>query len=99
MGNCCGKQSSNNFEGDGRTLGSVPPSQPVNARVTPAQPPKRNAYTPTPAGGRTLGSSVDAGRNDPKSAAARAAEVRHRHTVPTSPCKEKSGRMTMSVWI
>ncbi|GAB7348567.1 hypothetical protein MBLNU459_g6957t1 [Dothideomycetes sp. NU459] len=76
MGNCFGKQSSSadNFQSPGRSLGSASsPPQPAAARV-PA--PKKPSYTPTPAGGRTVGSSPAAAGDDPKSAAARAAEER-----------------------
>ncbi|KAL1306899.1 hypothetical protein AAFC00_005543 [Neodothiora populina] len=74
MGNCFGKQSTK-FEGEGRTLGSTPPARPVNYGTSDSTA-KKSSYTPTPAGGRTLGSSTKATGNDPKSAAARAAEER-----------------------
>ncbi|KAF1356823.1 hypothetical protein BDV97DRAFT_342751 [Delphinella strobiligena] len=74
MGNCFGKQSSS-FQGEGRSLNSAPAPRPVNTNDS-APPPKKPSYTPTPSGGRTLGSSPTAGENDAKSAAARAAEER-----------------------
>lgn len=95
MGNCFGKQSSN-FDGEGRTLGSTPPARPANYGSTAQPAPKKSSYTPTPSGGRTLGSSVDIGGNDPKSAAARAAEVRTYH-MPQQPIS--SSRMVTSVWL
>jgi hypothetical protein len=70
MGNLCGKQSKDNFEGQGRTLGSAP------APVTRASIPN-NVATPRPKVGgppRTLGESNRG--DDPKAAAAAAAEVR-----------------------
>jgi hypothetical protein len=70
MGNLCGKQSKDNFEGQGRTLGSAP------APATKASIPS-NVATPKPKVGgppRTLGESNRA--DDPKAAAAAAAEVR-----------------------
>lgn len=71
MGNCFGKESKG-FEGEGRTLGSTPNARPANYGSTNT-PNKKPSYTPTPSGGRTLGATSDA--DDPKSAAARAAEV------------------------
>ncbi|EOA81883.1 hypothetical protein ACJQWK_05050 [Exserohilum turcicum] len=70
MGNLCGKQSKDNFEGQGRTLGSAP--EPATRASVPS-----NATAPKPKVGgppRTLGDSnrVD----DPKAAAAAAAEAR-----------------------
>jgi hypothetical protein len=69
MGNLCGKQS-NNFEGQGRTLGSAP------APVTKASVPINVTTQKPKIGGppRTLGESN--GRDGPKAAAAAAAEVR-----------------------
>jgi hypothetical protein len=82
MGNLCGKQSKDdNFEGPGRVLGSAP--QPatnakasVPARVagsqTQASSPKAKVGGPA----RTLGRGEESSRDDPRSAAAAAAEVR-----------------------
>jgi hypothetical protein len=69
MGNLCGKQS-NNFEGQGRTLGSAP------APVTKASVPSNVTIQKPKIGGppRTLGESN--GGDGPKAAAAAAAEVR-----------------------
>lgn len=74
MGNCCGSESKN-FAGEGRTLGAQPANAPPrsdNARA--AAPPKISG----PQGGRTLGKNSQApgDSQDPKAAAARAAEVR-----------------------
>jgi hypothetical protein len=78
MGNICGKESatSDSFSTPGRTLGSsAAQSQPTRASV----PAKVISSTP----GRTLGGreSPEAERRDARSAAARAAEVRHLWTV------------------
>lgn len=68
MGNLCGKQSSDNFEGQGRTLGSAP-APATKASIPSNVAPKRTVGGPP----RTLGdSNVE---NDPKAAAAAAAEV------------------------
>ena len=75
MGNCCGTPKDENFKGDGQTLGAAPanaPPQQGNARA--AAPPKPKG----PQGpGRTLGKNPQDGGSaeDPKAAAARAAEV------------------------
>lgn len=70
MGNLCGKQSKDNFEGQGRTLGSAP------APATKASLPSTAGAQKPKVGGpsRTLGESNSA--SDPKAAAAAAAEVR-----------------------
>ena len=69
MGNLCGKQSKDNFEGQGRTLGSAP------APATRASIPSNVAPAKPKVGGppRTLGESNR--EDDPKAAAAAAAEV------------------------
>ncbi|KAL0261163.1 hypothetical protein SLS55_004859 [Diplodia seriata] len=68
MGNLCGKQSkSDHFTGPGRTLGAAPPPS-DNARASIPASKKSN--------GRTLGGPEASGGDDPRSAAARAAEVR-----------------------
>jgi hypothetical protein len=73
MGNLCGKQSKDNFEGQGRTLGSAP------APATRASVPNNVAQPKPKVGGppRTLGESNR--EDDPKAAAAAAAEVRSRN--------------------
>ncbi|KAK8196154.1 hypothetical protein BKA81DRAFT_149632 [Phyllosticta paracitricarpa] len=79
MGNCCGKESSN-FSGPGRTLGSAPPTARSDATTLPPARPHNYGATqskPTTQGpGRTLGTQSAAGANNPRSAAAQAAEVR-----------------------
>lgn len=73
MGNLCGKQSKDdNFAGPGRTLGSAPPPS-DNAR---ASIPAAKKQSPLQGNGRTLGAPGESSGNDPRSAAARAAEVR-----------------------
>ncbi|KAH9865596.1 hypothetical protein J1614_009181 [Plenodomus biglobosus] len=70
MGNLCGKESkSDNFDGQGRTLGSAP------APATKASVPSNVAQSKPKVGGppRTLGEGNS--RDDPKAAAAAAAEV------------------------
>ncbi|CAA9958657.1 hypothetical protein CFE70_002174 [Pyrenophora teres f. teres 0-1] len=69
MGNLCGKQSKDNFEGQGRTLGSAP--EPATRASIPS-----NVTAKPKVGGppRTLGDSNRA--DDPKAAAAAAAEAR-----------------------
>ncbi|KAI8941351.1 hypothetical protein NX059_002576 [Plenodomus lindquistii] len=72
MGNLCGKESkSDNFDGQGRTLGSAP------APATKASVPSNVAQSKQPKVGgppRTLGEGNS--RDDPKAAAAAAAEAR-----------------------
>lgn len=77
MGNLCGKQSKDGFDGPGRTLGSapapttkasVPPG--ANAKVSAGSAQKRTVGGPP----RTLGEGNTG--SDPRSAAAAAAEVR-----------------------
>ncbi len=76
MGNLCGKQSKDGFDGPGRTLGSAPApatkaSVPAGAATANAKsPPKRTVGGPP----RTLGESNS--EADPRSAAGAAAEVR-----------------------
>lgn len=82
MGNLCGKQSKDPFAGQGRTLGSAqPPPQRTTAPV-PTQPRESQ--------GRTVG-GMERSSDDPRAAAARAAEVR-RPTHPSPP------PMTTRVW-
>ncbi|KAK3672260.1 hypothetical protein LTR78_007800 [Recurvomyces mirabilis] len=72
MGNCCGSEDKN-FSGEGRTLGAQPASAPARTgNASAAAPPKIGGV------GRTLAgkdSSPSSGQ-DPKAAAARAAEER-----------------------
>ncbi|WPG99147.1 Hypothetical protein R9X50_00195800 [Acrodontium crateriforme] len=68
MGNCCGKESPN-FAGEGRTLAATPAQAPPQTSNPRAGLPK------TTSPGRTLGTASDQ-NNDPKAAAARAAEER-----------------------
>lgn len=71
MGNLCGKESKDNFDGPGRTLGSAPaPATKASVPSSANAPPKRTVGGPP----RTLGEGNTG--NDPKAAAAAAAEVR-----------------------
>lgn len=105
MGNCCGKQS-DAFTGEGRTLGAQPanaPSRSENARA--AAPPKISS----PQGGRTLGKNPQAPSEsqDPKAAAARAAEVRSVSSststtapiVGSKPRYAAGSRMVATAWL
>ncbi|KAH7388877.1 hypothetical protein BKA66DRAFT_415081 [Pyrenochaeta sp. MPI-SDFR-AT-0127] len=76
MGNLCGKQSKDNFEGQGRTLGSAP------APATKASIPSSVAAPKPKVGGpaRKLGEGNSG--NDPKAAAAAAAEARANKSSP-----------------
>ena len=69
MGNCCGKKSSDNFANPGRTLGSASSAhQPSSDQV-----PSKIASTRRSLGGAPTGG--DGTGDDPRAAAARAAEV------------------------
>jgi hypothetical protein len=68
MGNLCGKESKDNFGGQGRTVGDAP-AQATRATIPSGVAPKRTVGGPP----RTLGESNI--ENDPKAAAAAAAEV------------------------
>ncbi|TIA50044.1 hypothetical protein D6C79_03266 [Aureobasidium pullulans] len=90
MGNCFGKPKSDNFSGSGQTL--------ANANSTPAPKPVIAApnktvsasYAPTPAQGRVVGGSSPApSSNDPRVAAAMAAEERLR----SSQSKSQKGKL------
>ncbi|KAL1382604.1 hypothetical protein HDK64DRAFT_283459 [Phyllosticta capitalensis] len=79
MGNCCGKES-DNFTGPGRTLGSsAPPTARSDATTLPPARPHNYGATQSRATaqgpGRTLGTGGATDGNDPRSAAAQAAEV------------------------
>lgn len=76
MGNLCGKESKDNFEGQGRTLGSAPAPATKASVPSSASAPKRTVGGPP----RTLGDGNT--NNDPKAAAAAAAEVRTILSVP-----------------
>lgn len=73
MGNLCGKQSKDGFDGPGRTLGSAP--QPATKASVPATE-SAGSNKKRVVGGppRTLGEGNPG--SDPRSAAAAAAEVR-----------------------
>ncbi|KAF1915138.1 hypothetical protein BDU57DRAFT_576477 [Ampelomyces quisqualis] len=76
MGNLCGKESKDNFEGQGRTLASAPAPKtkatiPSSVTINAASTPKRTVGGPP----RTLGDANI--ENDPKAAAAAAAEARN----------------------
>ncbi|EME49812.1 hypothetical protein DOTSEDRAFT_68564 [Dothistroma septosporum NZE10] len=86
MGNCCGKGATDeNFQGEGRTLGSQPTTATTPAKsIRAAAPPKISSQ------GRTLGNnnSTPNGSEAPGTAAARAAEER----VKASQAKGKLGK-------
>jgi hypothetical protein len=91
MGNLCGKESKDNFEGQGRTLGSAP------APATRAPVPK-NVTAPKPKVGgppRTLGESNR--ENDPKAAAAAAAEVRSEGPLLESKTRQTTAQVVTMV--
>ncbi|THW48835.1 hypothetical protein D6D22_01996 [Aureobasidium pullulans] len=75
MGNCFGKPKSDNFSGSGQTLAnanSTPAPKPV---IAAPNKPVSASYAPTPAQGRVVGGSSPApSSNDPRVAAAMAAE-------------------------
>ncbi|PGH20796.1 hypothetical protein AJ80_03423 [Polytolypa hystricis UAMH7299] len=75
MGTCCSKSSNSTdaFSQPGRVLGSAP-SPEANPRAS--VPPKIDSSRRTTGNGRTLGGAKPSGGNDPKSAAAMAAEER-----------------------
>jgi len=105
MGNCFGKESEN-FKGEGRSLGATPANAPVpsqNARA--AAPPKISP----PEGGRTLGKNPQAPGESlsPKEAAAKAAEVRSLSSTSTAGLLDgrqkragrQGGRMVTTAWL
>ncbi|CAD0097543.1 unnamed protein product [Aureobasidium mustum] len=73
MGNCFGKQKSDNFSGAGQTLGATQPAKPVVSASQP-QKPISASYSPTPKQGRTVGGGSASPSSDPRAAAALAAE-------------------------
>ncbi|OAK98820.1 hypothetical protein IQ06DRAFT_349469 [Phaeosphaeriaceae sp. SRC1lsM3a] len=76
MGNLCGKESKDNFEGQGRTLGSAPaPATRASVPNNASSAPKRTVGGPP----RTLGEGNK--DDDPKAAAAAAAEARNNRTT------------------
>ena len=96
MGNCFGKPSDKNFNGEGRAVGSA------------AAAPARNYGTvnkaSAPTAGRKLGSSSEApSGSSPRDAAAKAAEVRtYRYTTEPSqdkPQKHAPRRMVATAWM
>lgn len=95
MGNLCGKPSKDNFEGQGRTLGSAPtPATKASIPSNVASAPKRTVGGPA----RTLGQG-DA-ENDPKAAAAAAAEVRSLSSFAMDKRKSRTALpMTMRAWM
>tara|TARA_R110002003_G_scaffold702_14_gene21201 strand:- start:16646 stop:16927 length:282 start_codon:yes stop_codon:yes gene_type:complete len=93
MGNLCGKQSKDNFEGQGRTLGAAPaPATKASVPSNVASTPKRTVGGPA----RTLGDSNAV--NDPKSAAAAAAEV-SRPASSSSYATKPPQPTTMPAWL
>ncbi|KAF2264468.1 hypothetical protein CC78DRAFT_580249 [Lojkania enalia] len=95
MGNLCGKQSADNFAGPGRTLGSAPPPSSNAKAAVPARVANNTGISsPTPKSkpkvggpGRTTGGG--AADNDPRSAAAAAAEARAQKTAGTGDLGKK----------
>ena len=101
MGNCCGSQSDDNFQGAGRTVGAPSPQSNAKASVPPriantdgpsATKPKAKVGGP----GRTLG-SAGGGENDARAAAAAAAEVRS--LKPQLQTRSRVAPMTTTVWM
>ncbi|TIA59295.1 hypothetical protein D6C83_03436 [Aureobasidium pullulans] len=90
MGNCFGKPKSDNFSGSGQTLAnanSTPAPKPV---IAAPNKPVSASYAPTPAQGRVVGGSSPApSSNDPRVAAAMAAEERLR----SSQSKSQKGKL------
>ncbi|THY99287.1 hypothetical protein D6C93_03976 [Aureobasidium pullulans] len=90
MGNCFGKPKSDNFSGSGQTLAnanSTPAPKPV---IAAPNKPVTASYAPTPAQGRVVGGSSPApSSNDPRVAAAMAAEERLR----SSQSKSQKGKL------
>lgn len=93
MGNLCGKQSKDNFEGQGRTLGSTP------APATKASVPSHVATPKPKVGGppRKLGEGNSG--DDPKAAAAAAAEVRSSDSYLGSKTRAAGRPMMTRVWM
>jgi hypothetical protein len=94
MGNLCGKESKDNFDGQGRTLGSAP------APATKASVPSNVAAPKPKVGGppRTLGEGNSG--NDPKAAAAAAAEVRSLDSFVGSKSRRMPAQPMMArVWL
>ncbi|KAJ4301873.1 hypothetical protein N0V90_003969 [Kalmusia sp. IMI 367209] len=80
MGNLCGKESKDeNFQGPGRTLGSAPaPATKASAPARIANDSSSRATPKVTGPGRTVGGAGGSdGANDPRAAAAAAAEVRN----------------------
>ncbi|KAG9655047.1 hypothetical protein KCU98_g6623, partial [Aureobasidium melanogenum] len=89
MGNCFGKQKSDNFSGAGQTLGSSANDQaPKPVASSQTQKPITASYSPTPKQGRTVGGSGASPNSDPRAAAALAAEERNK----PKPAKGKLGK-------
>lgn len=76
MGNCFGKPKSDNFSGPGRSLASSGADAPKPvAQPAPSPKPLSASYSPTPTQGRTVGGTSTNTNDDPRAAAALAAEV------------------------
>ena len=91
MGNCFGRSSSSkddHFSTPGRTLGDAPAAQQQSSATIPAQIDRTK--------GRTLGSGPGGRTDEPKAAAARAAEVRTHHLSQPHP---RNGPMVMTAFI
>lgn len=108
MGNCCGSQSDDNFQGVGRTVGAPPPqsnakasvpSRIANADEPSATKPKAKVGGP----GRTLGSVSGPGRTPGSGSGGdndvRAAAAEVRSLKPQSQTRLNVAPMTTTVWM
>ena len=104
MGNCCGGESKDNFQGEGRTLGAAPanaPPQTDGARA--AAPPKISS----PKGGQTLGRNPQApeqsrGPAEAGKASGNAAQVRSSSATSFKSKRgnhDRTGRMVSTAWL
>lgn len=93
MGNLCGKESKDNFDGQGRTLGSAPaPTTKASVPSNVAQPKRKVGGPP-----RTLGEGNQG--DDPKVAAAAAAEVRSSDSYINRKSKPHAPPMVTRAWM
>ncbi|KAF2189808.1 hypothetical protein K469DRAFT_659000 [Zopfia rhizophila CBS 207.26] len=91
MGNLCGKESKDNFQGPGRVLGSAPPPSNNAKASVPARIPNTDSASSSKVKAqgpeRTVGGRSES--NDPRSAAAAAAEARAQKTSGTGDLAKK----------